>query len=89
MNDMYGIAVVNERTTPRVRPEVADFVRREFEPGTGLGYLLAAVLDATQPPVEDGSRVRRALRGFGRRVRTVTHGRARGAHASRPGGTTE
>lgn len=89
MNHLYGMAVVQERTTPKVRWEVAEFVRWEYEPGTGLGYLLAAIADSAQPGRKNGSKVRRALRGFARRVQALANGHTGEAQVSRPGQARE
>lgn len=48
MMDRYGKAVVEERVKPRHLAEVARYLRMEYGPGTGPGYLLAESADGSR-----------------------------------------
>lgn len=43
MMNLYGQAVVEERLKPRRLAELAGYVRMEYGPNTGPGFLLAAM----------------------------------------------
>ncbi len=43
MMNLYGQAVVEERLKPRRLAELAGYVRMEYGPATGPGFLLAAM----------------------------------------------
>jgi len=58
----YGTAVVQEQTTPSRYREIAAYLRQEYEPGTGPGYLLAAASNTV-------ALRRTTSRGSGRAVR--------------------
>jgi hypothetical protein len=43
MMEVYGRAVIEERLQPRQFAEIAAYVRREYGPGVGPGFLLAGI----------------------------------------------
>ena len=57
MMEAYGRAVVEERVKPRHLAELAEYVRLEYGPGTGLGYFLAEMANGAPPPRWDVARL--------------------------------
>lgn len=49
MHQLYGRAVVEERIRPRHLAELAEYLRHEYGPATGPGFVLAALADGTAP----------------------------------------
>jgi len=49
MQQLYGRAVVEERIKPRHLAELAEYVRHEYGPATGPGFVLAELADGTAP----------------------------------------
>ncbi len=48
MQELYGKAVVEERTRPQHLAELSKYLHMEYGPGTGLGYLLAEMANGAR-----------------------------------------
>lgn len=70
MMDVYGKAIVEERLKPRHLAELAVYLRREYAPGTELGWLIGeanGALRQRNPPKANGGVLRAvvaALKGL-------------------------
>ena len=54
MQQLYGRAVVEERIKPRHLAELAEYVRHEYGPATGPGFVLAELANGTAPKARKG-----------------------------------
>ena len=54
MYGAYGRAVVEERMKPRHLAELAEYVRHEYGPATGPGFVLAELANGTAPKARKG-----------------------------------
>jgi len=54
MYGAYGRAVVEERVKPRHLVELAEYLRREYGPATGPGYVLAELANGSAPKPHKG-----------------------------------
>ena len=69
----YGRAVIEDRLKPRQFAEIAAYVRREYGPGIGPGFLLeAAANGAAEKP--RGLIAKDLLRAFARTVKSLVPG---------------
>ncbi len=50
MQQEYGKAVVKERTNPQQYAELSRYLRMEYGPSTGPGFLLRELADSAGPP---------------------------------------
>ena len=79
----YGRAVIEDRLKPRQFAEIAAYVRREYGPGIGPGFLLeAAANGAAEKP--RGLIAKDLLRAFARTVKSLVPGNGREGKISSP-----
>ena len=81
MYGAYGRAVVEERVKPRHLVELAEYLRREYGPATGPGYVLAELANGSAPKPHKG---RAALV---KAVRALVPGKGTGRKAKAPNPT--
>ena len=71
MMEAYGRAVVEERVTPRHLRELAAYLRWEYGPGTGPGFILAEMANGAAPPPAKGKWAQGVFHALARAVRAV------------------
>jgi hypothetical protein len=86
MADAYGRAVIEERLKPRQFAEIAAYVRREYGPGIGPGFLLAEVANGTagKPRKRPGATADRVIHAIAKAVRALVPGNGHEGKASSP-----
>jgi hypothetical protein len=85
MAEAYGRALMEERLRPRRHAELAAYVRREYGPNIGPGFLLAeANGGATGPPRPRRSRGPGLLAGIAKAMKALVAGNGRRAKIPDP-----
>lgn len=86
MATAYGTAVMEERLRPRRHTELAAYVRREYGPNIGPGFLLAEVANggATGPPRRRRAAGTGLLAGIAKAMKALVAGNGRKAQIPDP-----
>lgn len=86
MAEAYGRAVIEERLKPRQFAEIAAYVRREYGPGIGPGFLLAEVANgaAGKPRKRPGATADRVIHAIAKAVKSLVPGNGREGKTSNP-----
>lgn len=76
MAELYGRAVIEERLKPRQFAEIAAYVRREYGPGIGPGFLFAEMANGTagKPRKRPGETADRVVHAITRAIRAIVPG---------------
>ena len=84
--EAYGKAVVEGRRNPGNLAEIAAYVRREYGPGIGPGFLLAEIANGTagKPRKRPGATADRVIRAISRALKAIVPGNGRERKASNP-----
>jgi len=82
MMDAYGRAVVEERTKPRHLAELAAYLRHEYGPATGPGFVFAQMADgARRAPRKGPEAANGVLRTLAKAVKALVPGKGNGRKA--------
>ncbi len=87
MWDEYGKAVLEERRHPPHLAELSRYLRMEYGPGTGPGYLYAAMADGARRTKRGRRTPGRVLRTLSKVVRALLPGNGRKPKTGSPAPT--
>lgn len=88
MMEMVGRAIVEERLGPRQFAELAAYVRQEYGPGNGPGFLIAAAIDgARKRPKRREAVLPGVIRALAKGVKALVPGIGKSRKANDPNPT--